>query len=627
MKKIKRLYPIALLAAGVFLGRGAQADTTLDFDADETACTPPQLENPNAPPGITNFGNYASASSGGVTVSGGFGTPNIGLVWGGIPSPDTRWEYYNDGGFRWAAVQLQSAAVGTTEKLTFVPNNSGASVVIKSFNFHPYYYFTGSNGGSSESSERFTFDVSVVSGTNLLAGPIHTTFLTDATKNHPVNLNCTGAPGQILKLQITRAPDVLGAGETVGDAFDIAVDDIAFAQTPASALPAGPQVVSVTPADDSTGLPAIASPPYTATIADGVLTLGGVGQLQLDGTPVSPAPTITPLGGGQTKVTYPGVAGLLSNGTHRYTLIYTDNLGGNYTNEVVFTTPYTTLPGTYALPAGSGVTRGFTYRTVSASSQIGTAPANGSSIARAEAQLAGTLIDPNTSLPYVNEATPGTNVDGSYNIDTVLNFDNEGVDAGNFAGDQQFPGLIDINNWFSTEAILYLDLPAGYYRLGVNSDDGFEVTATPPAGVAGSPIVLGVFDGGRSAADTLFDVLVQTSGVYPFRLVYFDSTAAASCEFFSVTNLTTTADKALVNDVSGVNPIKSYRVLAPHVSSIARNGSNVDVQWAYGTPPFQVQFKSDLTNTWANLGATTTNRSASIPIQPGSGFIRIAGKP
>src|SRR5512135_1685339 len=138
MKKLAYLRPIALIAVGVFLGRGAHADTTLTFDSDAASCTPPQIENPNAPPGITNFGNYAAASSGGVSVAG-FGTPNIGLAWCGIPSPDTRWEYYNDGGVVWSAAQLQGSSVGSTEKLTFIPNNPSASVTVESFNFHGYY--------------------------------------------------------------------------------------------------------------------------------------------------------------------------------------------------------------------------------------------------------------------------------------------------------------------------------------------------------------------------------------------------------------------------------------------------------------------------------------------------------
>src|SRR5207302_10026734 len=179
-------------------------------------------------------------------------------------------------------------------------------------------------------------------------------------------------------------------------------------------------------------------------------------------------------------------------------------------------------------------------------------------------------------------ATLGTNADGSFSIDSVLNFNDNGGDAGNFPDDQSFPGLdAGFNNWFSTEALLYLDLPAGYYRFGVNSDDGFGVNATPPQGVSGSPIVLGLFDNGRAAGNTLFDVLAKASGIYRFQVIYFESSGSASCEFYSVTNLET-GDKVLINDLTNANAIKSYRVLAPIITSIGRSGSNVVVNWAYG---------------------------------------------
>jgi hypothetical protein len=333
------------------------------------------------------------------------------------------------------------------------------------------------------------------------------------------------------------------------------------------------------------------------------------------------------LGGGQTSVSYPGAASLLANGAHVYTLTYADNLGAIYTNEVVFSTFYTTLPSAYALPPGSGVTRGFTYRTVSASTQVETNLP--STIARAEAQLNGTLINTSTSLAYTNEATLGTNANGSFNIDTVLNFIDNGSAAGNFPDDVSFPGLdFPPDNWFSTEALLFLDLPAGYYRLGVNSDDGFEVNSLPPQGVSGSPIVLGLFDNGRGAADTLFDFLVTTSGVYPFQVIYFQSASAASCEFFSVTNLAT-GDKVLINDPADPNAIKSYRALAlaPRITGIVHNGSNAVIEWAYGNPPFQVQFKTNLTDAvWNAIGLPTTNSTASVPILPGAGFIRVYGQ-
>jgi hypothetical protein len=623
MKIRKHLRPAGLIALGVFLGRGAQADTTLDFNSDATLCTPPQIENPNNPPGITNFGNYAAASSGGVTVSGGFGTPNIGLDWNGSPWPDTRWEYYNDGGYRWSAVQLQGSSIGSTEMLTFVPDSASARAVVKSFNFHPYYFFTGTGGGALESAERFTFDVSVTSGTNVLFGPTHITFQTDASTNHPVSINYTGAPGQSLKLRIKRVASVLATNEVEGNAFDIAVDDIVFAQTPATTFPAGPQVVSVSPHDGTTGFPATAIPPYFASITNGDTTVVASSiQLKIDGALASPPPTIS-TDGVYTNVSFAGAATFLSSGFHIYTLTYADNLGAFYTNEVEFGTPYATLPVAYAIPPAAGITPGFTYRTVSASTE---ATSLASTIARARAQLAGTLINPATSLPYTNSATLGTNADGSFNIDTVLNFDDTGTTVDNFPGDATFPGLdVPPNHWFSTEALLYLDLPAGYYRFGVNSDDGFEVDATPPQGVSGSPIVLGLFDNGRGAADTLFDFLVQTRGIYPFQVIYFQSAGLASCEFFSVDIATT--NKVLINDLSVTNAIKSYRVLAPIITSIVRNGSTVSINWAYGNPPFQVQFKNKLTDAWSNSGSPTSNRTALVPIQPGAGFIRVVGSP
>jgi hypothetical protein len=464
-----------------------------------------------------------------------------------------------------------------------------------------------------------------VSGTNVLSSQT-ISFLSDGTKNHPVNINYTGAPGQTLKLQLRRVASTLGAGEVEGNQYNNAIDDIAFAQTPATTFPAGPQVVLVTPEDDTKGLPATSAPAYAASITNGpTLTVAAPIQLKLDYSLVSPPPTISS-SGGLTNVSYPGAAGLLSSGDHVYTLTYADNLGGIYTNETVFNVSYQTLPPSYASPPGSGSHPGFTFRTVAVNQD--TTNTIAASIARAKAQLAGTLIDGSTGQPYTNAATLGTNSDGSFNIDTVLNFADFGAVAGNFPDDTEFPGLDSPPyRWFSTEALLYLDLPAGYYRFGVNSDDGFEVNALPPQGVPGAPIELGVFDGGRGAADTLFDFLVQSNGVYIFQVIYFQSTQNASEEFFSVTNLTT-GGKALINDLLTPGAIKSYRVIPPRFTSIVKSGSNVILQWAYGLAPFQVQFKSDINgSTWTNVGSPTNNRTASIPILPGAGFFRVVGSP
>jgi hypothetical protein len=617
MKIRKHLRPAGLIALGVFLGRGAQADTTIDFNADAGSCTPPQQEN-TGPPGITNFGNYASASSGGVTVSG-FGTPNIGLRWSGSPWPAAHWEYYNDGGAVWSGAQLDGSFIGIAEFLTFIPNNALARVVIESLNLHPYY---------NEATESYAYTWSVLSGASVLAtGNI--SFTSNGAK-HPININYTGAPGQPLKLKLLRTGGNDSPNLGFVSAYNIAVDDIKFAQSPATTFPAGPQVVwdSVSPYDGTAGFAATLIPAYSASITNGDTTVVVPGsiQLKLDGALVSPSPTIS-TDGIYTNVSYSGATApaLLSSGTHLFTLTYADNLGAFYTNETEFSTLYSILPAAYASPPGSGSHPGFTWRSVLARTDM----TNGldSSIARAVAQLNGTLVDPDIGGLLTNAApTLGTNADGSFDIDGTVNFNDAGFSAGNFPGDILFPGLdLGPYNWFSCEGLFFLDLPAGYYRFGVNSDDGFEFNALPPKGVSGSPIVLGLFDGGRGSSDTLFDFLVTTGGVYPFQLIYFESTGGANCELFSVDIATT--NKFLINDVSTNAAIKSFLVVPPRITSIARSGSNVSINWAYGNPPFQVQFKNNIIGPWSNSGSPTSNRTALIPIQPGAGFFRVVGSP
>ena len=61
IKRLANLRPVALVALGVFLGRGAHADTVVDFDG---------ISGKNNAPIDQSFGDYALASSVGVTVTG-----------------------------------------------------------------------------------------------------------------------------------------------------------------------------------------------------------------------------------------------------------------------------------------------------------------------------------------------------------------------------------------------------------------------------------------------------------------------------------------------------------------------------------------------------------------------------
>jgi hypothetical protein len=429
----------------------------------------------------------------------------------------------------------------------------------------------------------------------------------------------------------------LGTGEIEGFPGDIAVDDIQFAQLPESAQPVGPQVVSVSPGDDEANVLPVRS--YSASITNGASTVVASSiQLKFDGSPVSPPPTISSAAG-LTNISYSAPGFLASGSAHKYTLSYDDNLGSNYISEVEFIAAnYVTLPSAYAIPLGAGAVRGFTHRTVSASLQAQTPFTNPGTdpkilpnrVWRAKAQLDGTLT--NHVAPFqilTNEAAVGPNPDGSFNVDTVLNLCDEAASIGNFTNDVPFPGLIPApattNQSFSTESKLLLELPVGYYRFGLASDDGFEVSVDPPSGVSGTSIVVGILDDGRGWDNSLFDVLVETPGIYPFKVIFFEGWGDAMVEFFSVN--TGTGEMILIN-TNHPSAIASYRVLKPHITSIVRSGSNAVIDWAYGTPPFQVQFKTNVTDAvWSNVGSTTSNRTASVPIQTSTGFIRVANSP
>lgn len=212
--KLFNLHSLALAAIGVFLGRGAQAGTVLTFD------TPPGGQGNNAIL-LTGFGSNAGASSDGVSVTAG-GTPNIGLTWGftavagggGGGGNNVEWDFYNDS--VWKGTQLNNSGVNNTgsgtaaHTLSFAP--SGVAVQLNSFNLHGYY----------NSTETFDYNWFVKDGATTLANGSYS-FTSDGTKNHLVNINYTGGLGQALSLEILRT------GGT-GSAFNVAVDDISFAQ-------------------------------------------------------------------------------------------------------------------------------------------------------------------------------------------------------------------------------------------------------------------------------------------------------------------------------------------------------------------------------------------------------------
>ncbi|HKS38550.1 MAG TPA: hypothetical protein VJW76_15255, partial [Verrucomicrobiae bacterium] len=93
------------------------------------------------------------------------------------------------------------------------------------------------------------------------------------------------------------------------------------------------------------------------------------------------------------------------------------------------------------------------------------------------------------------------------------------------------------------------------YRMGVNSDDGF-VLSTGPGGPGPFGLVLGSFNGGRGASDSVFDFAVEAAGDYPFRLLWWEGGGGANVEWFAV-NIDT-GEKILVNHTNP-NSVKAFR--------------------------------------------------------------------
>jgi hypothetical protein len=168
---------------------------------------------------------------------------------------------------------------------------------------------------------------------------------------------------------------------------------------------------------------------------------------------------------------------------------------------------------------------------------------------------------------YLDEAGPASGSGklvghlAEYEIPTVINLNGQvidGMENGNFLPDDQMPGIP--GNWGSYdgiagEIITFIDFPEGMLTMGVNSDDGFELSIghinDPRAMVAGS------FNGGRGAADTTFEMDVRAAGIYPVRIVYFSQGGGANIELFTVN---AAGEKVLVNANGGLMAYRSGEV-------------------------------------------------------------------
>jgi hypothetical protein len=275
--------------------------------------------------------------------------------------------------------------------------------------------------------------------------------------------------------------------------------------------------------------------------------------IQLDGSPLTP--TSITKEGLITKVVFSQPAGTFfpSGSSHTVNLSVRDTKGNTATEVRTFSViTYASLPATARVTPDTSK-RGFIWRV----HQNAALQSNDNE--RPELQLAGKLIDSATEAPYENLAVadaqgvaiePAAPADPTwaplrFEIETVINMNQgAGGNFGAFTPDDIMPGIPSALDGIAGEITTYLELPSGLITMGVNSDDGFRTKSGQPLD-AFQAVLLGEFNGGRGAGDTLFTFLVPEAGVYPFRTVWEEGGGDANIEWFTIK---ADGSKVLVND-------------------------------------------------------------------------------
>ncbi|HWH68559.1 MAG TPA: hypothetical protein VNT26_04200, partial [Candidatus Sulfotelmatobacter sp.] len=275
-------------------------------------------------------------------------------------------------------------------------------------------------------------------------------------------------------------------------------------------------------------------------------------------------PTSVTKAGATTTIVYHGYPTLYAVGsTNQLVLTVKDTNGNAISDTRAYTIPfYSLLPAADAVTGVDTTKVGFKILPW----QSGNEP---NRVYWANEQLAGFHGANDANLSSVGP-------DGYIDYTGVINWNPAGInqggtgDAGNFqtsAGypDGPIPGIPGVNGLTGStafEALCFLQFQnPGVYNMGVNSDDGFAVTAGPNPRDRMAPL-LGQYDGGKGASDVTFTFVVNTPGFYPFRLIWFNGNGelpgnGLECEWFTVQPNGT---KILLNDPSVTNTsgIKVY---------------------------------------------------------------------
>jgi hypothetical protein len=394
------------------------------------------------------------------------------------------------------------------------------------------------------------------------------------------------------------------AGRTGGYNENQDVDNITITTTLAQNVVAG---------TTATGLGDGVSVPFYDSGA-GVVDPTKPATVSIDGAPAVPASVVVKQGT-TTSVIYYGYPTLFVPGSqHTVVATVTDVFDRVVTSaRLSFTVgAYSTVNSALAVTGVDTTTEGFHIKPW----QGGIEP---NDYWWADEQLEGLHgFNPICELPSTNN--------GYFDYRGVINFsytntagvmDNEGFfQANNGYPDSQLPGIVTDPNTSGTPANTNVDNCAlevlcflhfqnpGVYEMGVNSDDGFDLTVGTNPEDWGS-LSLGSFLGGRGqGTPTLFSFVIPAAGYYPFRLVWENGTGGANLEWFVVQPGGT---YILVNDPSPTNTtgITAYYggpTLPAYVSDL--------IPWPNSTTYAANQFSARLTD----LGTTVTAGSLALSL-------------
>jgi hypothetical protein len=349
------------------------------------------------------------------------------------------------------------------------------------------------------------------------------------------------------------------------------------------------------------GQEALPDTPLNATITDrDTHVQPNTIHLLLDNQDLTSLATIVPTAGG-ASVSYKPGSPFLASSTHTIQLTYQDSTGTQVTNQWPFTVANLIyLPLSLATPLGSGTDPGFRIRVMRAR---GDAPQDlfPPTIERAEAQLAGQIIDPDTNLPFDNTAG-GPNGDGLYTETNSINYGRNGPNGGAqgiFQGDSYFPYMDDASTANSVmEVVAYVQLPqAGSYKFGFRFAEGYRLTTGTTA--SSNNIVLGQFVTTLGSSEATCTFSISQAGLYPFRLVWFATRGGTDVEWYAFNG----QDRVLINSTNGLSAFQNR--VEPLTLSIAHTSNDVVLSFPSSSgKTYRIQNSPDLSS-WAKVADVT----------------------